>query len=230
MTSASGPAATTAPSRRIERRARTRAGSPRRDATRGRSRPVTVRRPGRQVAQQGLAGAQVQAGGRFVEEQQVRIGHERPGDRRPPPLARRQRRERVVHDGAQAEALRQLAGPRPIGVRVVVPPRLGSRVAGGHDQVRRASGRRGTSPRWRCRPSPIRRRCSRTSTRPYRSPSTSTRPVVGHRLRPDDGHERGLAGSVGAQDDPSLAGPDAPIERAQDGPPARAGRRRPRGR
>ena len=42
----------------------------------------------REIAQQRLPGAEVEAGGRLVEQQQVGIGHQRAGDRRPAPLAR----------------------------------------------------------------------------------------------------------------------------------------------
>ena len=101
----------------------------------------------RQVVDERLAGAQVEAGARFVEEQQVRVRHERPGDRGPSPFARGQRRVRVVRDAADPEAVEQAARSRPVVVGVDVPPRLCRRVTRGHDQGDRASGRGGATPR-----------------------------------------------------------------------------------
>ena len=70
-------------------------------------------------------------------------------------------------------------GPLVVGRRVAVPPRLEGGEAGGAHRRRAhattgAAGRRG-----RPRRSPTRRRSSRTSVRPSRSPSTSTTPDVG---------------------------------------------------
>ena len=42
-------------------------------------------------------------------------------------------------------------------------------------------------------------------------------PDVGHSSRPDDRQQGGLARTVRAEHDPALAGPDGPVERAEDG-------------
>ena len=97
--------------------------------------------------EEGFAGAQVQAGRRLVQEQQVRLRHQRAGDRGPPPLAGRQRAERVIHDRLEPEPDRQVVGPGSIGVGVVVPPGFRGGMAGGHDQIERREGRHGTIPR-----------------------------------------------------------------------------------
>ena len=102
------------PARRPARaRARSPAGSPRRGGRRGRWPPAGLARPARaRSREQRLAGAEVQAGRRLVEEQQVRVRHQRPGDRGPPPLAGRQRPERLVGDVGRARAVARSAAAR----------------------------------------------------------------------------------------------------------------------
>ena len=112
-----------------------------------------------------LARAEVEARGRLVEEQQVRIGHQRPGDRGPPALARRQRPVGMIGDPLQAEAVEQAARPRSVVIGVDVPPRFGGGVPGGHDERdRRQVGRSDASMALPAEP--IRRRSSRESIRP----------------------------------------------------------------
>src|SRR4051794_15764936 len=49
-----------------------------------------------QVRDEALAGAEVKAGGRLIEQEELRVGHQGPGDRRPSPLSCGQRRVRVI--------------------------------------------------------------------------------------------------------------------------------------
>ena len=161
---------------------------------------------------------EVEAGARLVEQQQVGVGHQRPGDRGPPPFARGQRRVRVVGDAADPEAVEQAARPRPVVVGVDVPPRLRRRVTGGHDQGRPASGRGGATPRRR---SPRSRsaagaRANRPCRSARRGPRRSRRSATARARRREQGR---LAGPVRAEHDPALTGPDRPVERSEDRPP-----------
>src|SRR5262245_13217431 len=103
-----------------------------------------ARGEGREVADERLARAQVEAGGRLVEQEQVRVGHQGTCDRRPSALAGRERPELVIGDESHAEAFQQPASPFPVGVLVDVPPRLRRRVPGRHDQ--RDGAQRGAEP------------------------------------------------------------------------------------
>ena len=58
-------------------------------------------------AQQVLAAAEVHAGGRLVEQQQLRVGHQRPRDLHPLALALAQRAERALGEVADAEPVEQ---------------------------------------------------------------------------------------------------------------------------
>ena len=148
----SAPAATRAPSRSTRAWPNPRGISSRwcetRTIPRGRS-PAASRL---EVGEQHLAGREVEAGRRLVEDQHVRIGHERPGDRGPPPLAGRQRPERAGRGGRPRPMLAERSRRAfAVGVVVHVPPRLEGAVAGGHDQRRRREVRAHRAPRWRCR-------------------------------------------------------------------------------
>ena len=57
-----------------------------------------------EVGDERLAGAEVEAGRRLVEEEQVRIGHQGAGDRGPPPLAGGQRPVRLIRERADARS------------------------------------------------------------------------------------------------------------------------------
>ena len=108
--SSSGPAATTWPAAEHERVA-----EPGRDLLdvvrdqHDRARTGSGGQPG-QVGEQRLARPEIEAGGRLVEEQQVRVGHQRASDRGAPPLARRQRPER--HGPRRAPARGRRAASR----------------------------------------------------------------------------------------------------------------------
>ena len=58
---------------------------------------------GTQGRQQRLAGRKVETAGRFVEEEDFRLGHERPGQPDPLALALRTGADRVVGECRQAE-------------------------------------------------------------------------------------------------------------------------------
>ena len=66
-----------------------------------------------QVGEQRLARGEVEAGGRLVEQEQVRVRHQRPGDRDAPPLAGGQRPERLVRDRRHPDPRRARPGRGP---------------------------------------------------------------------------------------------------------------------
>src|SRR6478609_890754 len=67
-----------------------------------------------EVGDEGLAGAQVEAGRRLVEQEEVRVRHQGAGDRCPPPLARGQRAVRVVRHPLEPHPGNEFPGPLPI--------------------------------------------------------------------------------------------------------------------
>ena len=84
-----------------------------------------------------LAGAEVEAGRRLVEQDELRLGHQGPGDEDPLALAGRERGERPALQPGQPEPLEgALGAPRIVG-RVGVPPRRERGVAGAQHHVER---------------------------------------------------------------------------------------------
>ncbi len=170
-----------------------------------------------QVVDETLAGAQVEARRRLVEEQQVRVGHQRPGDRRAPALAGRQRRVVVIGHLSDPQPLEQVAGARPVVLVVDVPPRLGGGMAGRHHQ--RDRGQVATQRALdRCarRADPLAElaRVDGAVARPENRHRAGRRP----QLEADHRQEGGLARTVRAEHDPALTGPDRPVERTEDRP------------
>ena len=82
-----------------------------------------------------LPGRDVEAGGRLVEQQQARVAHERPRELDPLALSGRERPEAPLGHGRHAQAVEQVRRPRPVGRRVLVPPRFERGVAGGHHDL-----------------------------------------------------------------------------------------------
>ena len=179
-----------------------------------------VREPG-EVADQRLSCPEVQPCSRLVEQQQVGVGHERPGDRHAPPLPAGQGPERMVRHARDPEALDQRRGTDPVRVVVHVPPRGECRVARAEHELRRAErlvhlGLEGT-PRVADPaalfarvhpPEPSTEHVHRPGSRPQ---------VEAHHLE-----QGGLARAVRAEDGPALTRADGPVERSEDRPPTAA--------
>ena len=101
---------------------------------------------------QRLGFLRVHAGGRLVEQQQPRLGRQRPGDLHPPLVPVRQLRGEPVEDGlAQADVRQQLAGP----LACLPAPRGGPRAGGRSTRTAPPASARGA------RSSRSRRRSSR---------------------------------------------------------------------
>ena len=84
-----------------------------------------------------LPPAEVEAGARLVEEEQLGLGHEHPGHEHPLALALGERAELLGRVPRAAHELEQLVGARVLGVVVGRPPRLERGVgAGEHGIVR----------------------------------------------------------------------------------------------
>ena len=170
-----------------------------------------------QVRKQRLAGGEVQAGGRLVEQEEVGIRDERPGDRDPSPLPGRQRAERLVGRRGHPEAGQYVTRPLAVRVAVLVPPRLGRGVDRAHHQL----DRRQAVTQFLLDGTP-----RRTDAAPQLArvdlPVAVAQDVDGPGRRPerqpDRGQERRLARPVGPEHDPPLALGDLPVERAEDRP------------
>ena len=82
-----------------------------------------------------LAPAEVEAGGRLVEEHQLGVGHQGPGDLHPLALALAQRAEPAVGEVAGAQRLEQLIARRSSSVVVLLAPAPDDRVGRRDDDV-----------------------------------------------------------------------------------------------
>src|SRR5690606_37995393 len=82
-----------------------------------------------------LPAAEVEAGGGFVEEEQLRVGHERAGDLHPLALALAQRAELAVGEVVHGAGGEQVAGPGEVVLVIALPPPAGDAVGGREDDV-----------------------------------------------------------------------------------------------
>src|SRR5580693_2009546 len=88
-----------------------------------------------QAAQQVLAAAQVQARGRLVQQQQLGVGHQGPGDLNPLALPLGQGGELAPDQVRAAERVEQFDGAGDVGGVVVLLPPAEDGVGGGEHQV-----------------------------------------------------------------------------------------------
>ena len=130
----------------------------------------TAGQPG-QAAQQILASAEVHPGGRLVQQQQLRVGHQRPGDLNPLALALAQRPELALAQVGHAELGQDAGGPATIGAPVGLAPAPMTEYPA-LMTMSPTSSRGGIRWARAALVSPIRGRSSNRSTAPNRSPST----------------------------------------------------------
>ena len=160
---------------------------------------------------------QVDAGGRLVEDEQVRLAGQRAGDEHPLLLAAGQRGDAV-------------AGPvgEPDDLEGVVDRRAGRRGRAGRSSRRRRQPARGhhLADAWparrrsavaRCGTKPIRCQSRKSAQRRAEEPDGAR----GQRAQADQrAHQGGLAGAVGAQQRDDLALAHGQVDAAQDRPAA----------
>ena len=164
-----------------------------------------------QGGNQALPAAHIEAGGRFVQQQQGRIAHQGPGDEDLLALAVGEHAEAPVGDGLEAGAGEQAAGPVPFAVVVVVPPGLQGPVPGAHHHL---GGRqlgnqllgdgRGHQADVLAQPAHV--VVAQTVAEDVDRPPGGVQ-VAGRQLE-----QGGLARPVRAQHDPALPGTDAPVD------------------
>src|SRR5665647_3507663 len=170
----------------------------------------------RQGLQKLLPPAEVQARGGFVEQQQLRVGHQRAGDLGPLALALAERPERPVGQLADAEDVQQGVCTLVIERLVRLTPATGRPVRGGEHDVEHALGRR----------DPVGEGCRR-NTHPWTQvedvdrtqPGSQHRRGARGRVHPpgSDLQQRRLACAVGAEDHPPLPVGHGPRHRVEDG-------------
>jgi hypothetical protein len=162
-----------------------------------------------------LASAQVEAGGRLVEDEEVRFRHERPGDEDPLPLPGGEGPEGALGEVPDTEALEERAGPNLVGVAPGDPPRSERRRARRHDELERGE----TTVEERLEggarvpdPAPELADVDRAEAPAEDLDGADRRgePATG------DGEQGRLAGAIRAEDDPSLPRPDRPVEGSED--------------
>jgi hypothetical protein len=88
-----------------------------------------------EAPQQVLPPAQVEPGGRLVEQQQLGVGHQRPGDLHPLALTLGEGREPAPDQVRAAEGVEDLDRAGDIGRVVLLPPPAEDGVGGGEHQV-----------------------------------------------------------------------------------------------
>ena len=213
----SGPAATTRPSRSISAWVKPGGISSTWWETSTVAGDVSSMREHRQRRDQVLAAAEVEPGGGLVEDQQLGVGHQRPGDLHPLALALAEGAEGAVGEVAGADLARagrrRGRGRARRSARASARPRRTTR-----RPPRRAPARRaGCARRARRWSSPIRGRSSKTSTVPSTSPRMPATPDGRVDLRRADLDQRGLAGAVGTEDDPALVLLDRPVDAVEQG-------------
>ena len=85
-----------------------------------------------------FASAEVESGGRLVEQPERRVAHQRAGQQHALALSRRERAERGARQCPAAEAVQQCARLAPVGGGVAVPPGRQRGVLAGDDDILRA--------------------------------------------------------------------------------------------
>ncbi len=165
--------------------------------------------------EQFLASSEIQARGRLVEQEQLRVGHDRTSDLNALLL--------TVAEIAEAAGLEMVELPfreHPLGATdidlfVGLVPATGDRVGGGQHHIQNALVRRDAAGH---------RGGRETDTRPQLEDVDPAERVIeklclaGTRVNHGGGNlqERGLARSVGTQDDPSVVSVDRPVDRLQN--------------
>ena len=186
-------------------------------------RRVRVHRQVGQARHQVLAATQVQARGRLVEQQHLRVGHQRPGDQRALALALGQRAERALGEVADAHRFEQLGRAGGVEGVVLLTPAAEHRVAGAdHDVLDQlvarhalGDGRRGEADA----------RAQVEDVDPA-DPLAEQVDLAGGRVQLGRGEaqQRGLARAVRAEHHPALVQFHGPVEAGEEvvGPPADA--------
>ena len=162
-----------------------------------------------------LAAAQIESRRRLVEQPQRRVVHQRAGQQDALALAGRQRAEAGPGQRGASEALEQLARARPVGGRVLVPPRRQGGVLAGDDDV--LDPQRG--------PQHVRqRRAGDAQSPPQLTDVGTAQPLAedldgaagGMDVQAGEPAQRGLPRSVRSQHGPALAAPHAPVDAPQN--------------
>ena len=99
-----------------------------------------------EATHQRLAGTEIEPGGGLVEQQQLRVGHQGPGDLDPLALAFGQSAVGALGDRGRSPAARAAQRPQLVGRVVVLAATAEHRVAGGDDRITHQLARRACQP------------------------------------------------------------------------------------
>jgi hypothetical protein len=184
-----------------------------------------VARERHQRADQAFAAREVQARGGLVEQQQLRVGHQRAGQQEPLALALRAVLE--APRGQRLGADQRHQRPRALLVLGRQPAHLrddGVERAGHHRlQPGQVAAQRARQPRVD-EADPLAQRAHVDRAQARAEHFDDARGRLRHRAR--QVHQRGLARAVGPEDHPVLAARDGPVDRVEQ-PQLAARRRRP---
>ena len=155
-------------------------------------------------------------GGRLVEQQQLGVGHQRPGDLHPLALALAQGAEGAVAQAARADLGQQARGT--VVVELVVASRQRPRTPyDAETTTSRTRSARGIRSASAALVRPMRGRSSKTSTVPRTSPRIPATPEVGWICADATWRSVVLPGTVGSEDDPALVLLDRPVDARDQG-------------
>ena len=162
-----------------------------------------------------LAPAEVEAGGRLVEQHQLGVGHQGPGDLHPLALALGQRAEAAVGQVVGTERLEQLVGAALVEAVVGLAPPADDAVRGGDDDVAHALVGRDALGQGGRGEADARAQLEHVDRAEHLAEDADD---AGGRVDACRGEleQRGLAGAVGPEHDPALSLLDLPADVVQD--------------
>ena len=177
-----------------------------------RCRGVRIHRQRRQRRDEVLSAAEIQSGGRLVEQQQLGVGHQCPGDLDPLAFALAQSAERPISQVFGAYLDQEALGPLVVGVVVLLTPAANHAVRRRDDHVLNTFaagdplGERGTR-----QPDPWAQFEHIDSAQHLLEDAGDTAGRMDQGA--SDLKQRGLARAVGSKDHPTVTGFDAPVDR-----------------
>lgn len=162
-----------------------------------------------------LTAGEIESSGRFVEEHDSRLRHERAGEQHPLTLTCRHRNEAAVGEPTDTHPVETVRRPCPISIVIGVPPRFQRGVLRGHDHIECSEIRSkhvGHPGARHSHPTPQGAHIGATEFVTQQVDGSLTRVQI-HRT---DAHQRRFPGTVATEHDPTLTCLDRPIDSTED--------------
>ena len=162
-----------------------------------------------------LTSGEIESRGRFVEEHDPRLGHERAGEQHPLTLTCRHRDEAALSEPTDTHPVETVRRPCPISLVIGVPPRFQRGVLRSHDDIECSeigSKHVGHPGARHSHSTPQGAHISATEFVTEQVDSSLTRVQI-HR---SDAHQRRFSGAVATEHHPTLTWLDRPIDSTED--------------